>query len=212
MASSMVLSKGSSASKLLLRSLSGSQPSLILRSAIPSVRSFNTSVQMHSPEDTDDDCTAVDGYRRPDRSAVRLFPDVFDPLYPSRSLGQVLNLMDQFMENPFSSAIRGAGSRGWNAREDEEGLHLKLDMPGLGKEDVKVSVEQNMLVIKGEGEKESPDAEEVTRRRYSSRIELPSDAYKLDEIKAEMKNGVLKVVVPRMKEEERKDVFHVQID
>ncbi|WOH12193.1 hypothetical protein DCAR_0831693 [Daucus carota subsp. sativus] len=49
-------------------------------------------------------------------------------------------------------------------------------------------------------------------RRYSSRIELPQNVYKVDEIKAEMTNGVLKVRVPKVKEEERKDVFQVKIE
>ncbi|XP_063939845.1 heat shock 22 kDa protein, mitochondrial [Daucus carota subsp. sativus] len=59
------------------------------------------------------------------------------------------------------------------------------------------------LLIAGEGE---------DGRRYSSRIELPQNVYKVDEIKAEMTNGVLKVRVPKVKEEERKDVFQVKIE
>lgn len=139
---------------------------------------------------------------------------MLDPFSPTRSLSQVLNLMDQFMENPYISASRGIGAgirRGWDAKETEDGLVLRVDMPGLGKEDVKVSVEQNMLTIKGEGGKESEDDEEGARR-YSSRIDLPEKLYKVDQIKAEMKNGVLKVVVPKMKEEERNDVFSVKVE
>nr|KJB51436.1 hypothetical protein B456_008G216100 [Gossypium raimondii] len=137
---------------------------------------------------------------------------VFDPFAPTRSLSQVLNMMDQFMESPFLSASRGMGGglrRSWDAKETEDALNLRIDMPGLGKEDVKVSVEQNTLVIKGEA-KESE--EEENGGRYTSRIHLPEKVYKTDQIKAEMKNGVLKVVVPKMKEEERNDVIQVQID
>jgi len=137
--------------------------------------------------------------------------DVFDPFSPTRSLSQVLNMMDQFMENPLISGPRAGGlRRGWDARETDDALNLRIDMPGLGKEDVKVSVEQNSLVIKGEGAKESDDEENA--RRYSSRIDLPEKMYKTDEIKAEMKNGVLKVVVPKVKEEERANVFHVEVE
>nr|AFV46381.1 ACD-ScHsp26-like protein [Tamarix hispida] len=127
-----------------------------------------------------------------------------------------MNLMDQMVDNPFLSSPRGLGSavggirRGWDAREDENALYLKMDMPGLGKEHVKVSVEENTLVIKGQGEKETE--EEESRRRYSTRVDLTPNLFKTDGIKAEMKNGVLKVVVPKVKEEERKDVFQVQID
>lgn len=85
-------------------------------------------------------------------------------------------------------------------------------MPGLGKEDVKLSVEQSTLVIRAEAEKEAGDEEENVPM-YSSRIELPERLYKMDQIKAEMNNGVLKIMVPKVKEEEeRADVFHVKIE
>ena len=122
--------------------------------------------------------------------------------------------MDQMMENPFTALSRGMGGasrRGFDVREDKDALYLRVDMPGLGKEDVKVFVEQNTLIIKGEGDNESGDVSE-SGRRYSSRIDLPSELYKLDDIKAEMKNGVLKVLVPKVKEDERKDVFQVNVE
>lgn len=50
------------------------------------------------------------------------------------------------------------------------------------------------------------------RRRYSSRIEIPEKGYKLDQIKAEMKHGVLQVAIPKVHKEERGDVIEVQID
>lgn len=103
------------------------------------------------------------------------------------------------------------GRRSWDAKETEDALNLRIDMPGLGKEDVKVCVEHNNLIIKGDGEKESEDEETGGSGRYTSRIQLPDKIYKIDQIKAEMKNGVLKVVVPKIKEEERNDVIQVQV-
>nr|AEI61933.1 putative small heat shock protein [Triticum aestivum] len=61
----------------------------------------------------------------------------------------------------------------------------------------------------------------ASRVVFSNRIPLvramenllaASDVYRMDQIKAEMKNGVLRVVVPKVKEEERKDVFEVNVD
>jgi len=188
-------------------------------SAVPSVaRSFNTNAEMTTFDDGD---RSVDVDRRSDqdRSVSRrgdsvpgFFSDVLDPFAP-RSLSQVLNLMDQLIDQPFMGASRGLGAgtrRGLDVKEDNEALYLRMDMPGLDKEYVKVYVEQNTLVIRGEAEKESEDEE--YGRRYSSRIDLPPNLYKLDEIQAEMKNGVLKIRVPKVKEEERKDVFQVQIE
>ncbi|KAG8381521.1 hypothetical protein BUALT_Bualt06G0130400 [Buddleja alternifolia] len=142
-----------------------------------------------------------------ERSRVNVgVADVFYPFSTRSSLSQILNMMDQFMESPVTSALR----RNWEAKETADGLHLRMDMPGLSKEEVKVSVEQNTLIIKGEDKKEFEDDE--SGRRYTSRIDLPERLYKTNEIKAEMKNGVLKVFLPKIKEEERSDVFHVNVE
>ncbi|CAA6665003.1 unnamed protein product [Spirodela intermedia] len=90
--------------------------------------------------------------------------------------------------------------RGWDVREDDGVLYLPIDMPGLTKEHVNVSVDENKLVVRGEG------------REYSSRIDLPPEVYHLDMVRAEMKNGVLKVVVPKVKAYERKDVVQIQVE
>ncbi|KAK2351598.1 heat shock 22 kDa protein, mitochondrial [Trifolium repens] len=211
MASSLAVKRFLSSTNLLSKSL---------RPAVASTtsRSFNTNAMRQYDEHSDDRNVDID--RRSDRSFPRtrrddLFSDVFDPFSPTRSLSQVLNMVDQLMDNPFLSATRGIGAggvrRGWDAKETEDALHLRVDMPGLSKEDVKISVEQNTLTIKGEGAKESEEEEEGVRR-FSSRIDLPEKLYKIDQIKAEMKNGVLKVIVPKMKEEERNDVINVKVE
>ncbi|KAL8520011.1 hypothetical protein ACS0TY_010811 [Phlomoides rotata] len=187
------------ASSLALKRLVSS--SLLSRSLRPSSRLFNTNaVRQYDSDDRDVD--------RPNRRVFSPFSDAFGPfpLSTRSSLSQVLNMLDQIMESPAISNVR----RNWDARESGEGLHLRVDMPGLGKEDVKVSVEHNTLVIQGEGKKESEEDE--GGRRYSSRIDLPEKLYKTNEIKGEMKNGVLKLFVPKIKEQERSDVFHVNVE
>eukprot|EP00268_Persea_americana_P057545 TRINITY_DN69000_c0_g1_i1.p1 TRINITY_DN69000_c0_g1~~TRINITY_DN69000_c0_g1_i1.p1 ORF type:complete len:216 (+),score=63.27 TRINITY_DN69000_c0_g1_i1:200-847(+) len=211
----MLASRKALSSSLMQKLITPFRP---LSSASSTIRSFNTNVQV-SDEGGHDDSLDID--RRSERSISRrggrddsIVSDVLDPFFPSRSLSQVLNLMDQMMENPFTALSRGMGGasrRGFDVREDKDALYLRVDMPGLGKEDVKVFVEQNTLIIKGEGDNESGDVSE-SGRRYSSRIDLPSELYKLDDIKAEMKNGVLKVLVPKVKEDERKDVFQVNVE
>ncbi|KAI3917455.1 hypothetical protein MKX01_029247 [Papaver californicum] len=181
--------------------------------------SSSSSTQMQNLNENergiDIDRTSSDSLSRR-RGNPTLFSDVLDPFTPSTSLSSLFNMMDNFMDSPFTNPRGGVGGggiglrRGWDAREDENCLCLKIDMPGLSKEEVNVSVDQNTLSIKGEGGKESDDEGSV--RRYSSRIDLPPKVYKLDEIRAEMKNGVLKVFVPKVKEEERSDVVQVNVE
>ncbi|EPS71282.1 hypothetical protein M569_03477 [Genlisea aurea] len=196
------------ASSIVLKKLIS--PSLLCRSLRPAVataqpishRLFNT----NAVRDYDSDDRDVETDRFGDRRVFSPLRGVFGPFSArSGSLSQLLNMMDQFAESPVSSSVR----RNWNVRETDDGLHLRVDMPGLGKEDVKVCIEQNTLMIRGEVKEES---DEEDARRYSSRIDLPKSLYKANEIKAEMKNGILRVFVPKMKEEERSDVFQVRVE
>ncbi|KAI4976165.1 hypothetical protein ZWY2020_049772 [Hordeum vulgare] len=112
------------------------------------------------------------------------------------------------------SSTAGASRLGrWVTKEDDGAVYLKVPMPGLTKEHVQVCADKNILVIKGEGQKQPWDGDDDSAvPRYNRRIELPADAYKMDKIKAEMKNGVLWVTLLKLKEEERKDVFHVKVE
>ncbi|XP_047327092.1 heat shock 22 kDa protein, mitochondrial [Impatiens glandulifera] len=211
------------ASSIALKKLLSSSSSNLVPSSLRSIRAvvypatsrlFNTNALRQFEEGDDrrvDDVDRRSANRSPFRRAD-LLSDVFDPFSSStRSLSQILNAMDHMMDLPFGGGSRGGIRRGWDAKETEDGLYLRMDMPGLGKEDVKISVEQNTLVVRGEGEKEVED-DENSRSRFSSRVDIPDKFFKLDQIKAEMKNGVLKVMIPRVKEEERKDVINVNVE
>lgn len=77
-------------------------------------------------------------------------------------------------------------------------------MPGMTKEDVKVWVEEKMLVVKAEkvAKKKSPEEEEdgewsaKSYGRYSCRIALPENV-QFEKIKAEVKDGVLYITIPK---------------
>jgi HSP20 family protein len=140
---------------------------------------------------------------------------VFDRFGAPTSLGRLLGLMEDAVAAPGRGGLSSTARRGWSvAKEDDDAVYLKVPMPGFGKEHVKVSAEKNILVIKGEGEKDAWDGDKDDNAvpRFNRRIELPADAYKLDKIKAEMKNGVLMVTVPKLKKEERKDVFQITVE
>ncbi|XP_048229460.1 15.7 kDa heat shock protein, peroxisomal [Ricinus communis] len=83
---------------------------------------------------------------------------------------------------------------------------FKLNVPGYSKEEIKVQVEEgNILHIKAEVGKEEERGKDIVwhvaergtgKRNFSREIELPENV-KVDQIKAQVENGVLTIVVPK---------------
>ncbi|KAL9666472.1 hypothetical protein QQ045_000805 [Rhodiola kirilowii] len=97
----------------------------------------------------------------------------------------------------------------WDIHDDKNEIKMRFDMPGLAKEDVRVAVEEDVLVIKGEKKKkeEGKEGEQdawmaKSYSSYNTRLQLPDNVDK-DKIKAELKNGVLFVTIPKMKIERK---------
>lgn len=100
-------------------------------------------------------------------------------------------------------------------KEDDKSYKLRYEVPGLSKEEVKITIDDGVLSIKGEHKEEegSDDEDEHWSSRsygyYNTSVVLPDDA-KVDDIKAELKDGVLSIIVPKS-EVSKKNVKHVQI-
>lgn len=83
-------------------------------------------------------------------------------------------------------------------KHDEDAMYLKMEMPGVGKEDVKIYIEGSIrtyeLCVKGIRKLDSKfDDEKTCHKSYECRVSLmPILKYRADMIKAEMVNGVLK--------------------
>jgi HSP20 family protein len=86
--------------------------------------------------------------------------------------------------------------------EDEKEYVIKAEVPDVRREDVKVSVENGLLTISGERkfEKEEKDKKYHRVERaygyFSRSFSLP-DAAEAEQVKAEYKDGVLHVHVPK---------------
>jgi len=96
-----------------------------------------------------------------------------------------------------------------NTREGEFAYYIEVDLPGISKEQIEITTEDNVLTISGERKlKEEIQEEdyykvESTYGKFSRSFTLP-EKIDVSAIQAESKNGVLEVVIPKLKEEETK--------
>ena len=90
-------------------------------------------------------------------------------------------------------------------KEKDNGYEFEIDLPGFAKDEVKVSLENGYLTISAEkgldkDEKEKETGRYIRRERYAgacSRSFYVGKEVHQDDIKAEFKHGILKLLVPK---------------
>ena len=123
---------------------------------------------------------------------------------PVVTLGREL---DRFMDETFGRLTpAGATPTSWtpamDASEDEHGLLLEIEVPGLAPEEVEVTTDQGLLTIKGEksATRERDGVRALVTERVHGRfvrtLQLPQGVDE-SKVEAEFENGVLRIRVPR---------------
>ncbi len=134
----------------------------------------------------------------------------FDPF---RNLDQAADRMRKIMSNMEQGIkIEGGGFIPIvDIAEDSKAVYFHVELPGIKKEDVKVNVdEDNVLIIKGEKKPLIPKDTTVHRNETSSgeferRFILPDDLDK-DKIEAKYENGLLDITIMKEEKPEPKEV------
>ena len=119
--------------------------------------------------------------------------------------GRLNSLWDDFFA-PARALVKNEGLWSWNpvvdVYENDDAIVMKAELPGVDKEHITVDIEGRTLTLKGERAAENEVKEEnyYRRERVHGRFErsfaLPLEVDP-DTIKAEFKDGVLKIEVPK---------------
>lgn len=125
-------------------------------------------------------------------------------------------LMEDFDRNLFSRQNgRQQMTPAVNIRENEEGFVLEMAAPGMQKSDFKINLDNNVLTLSAEKQEEKEEnTERFSRREFNygsfcRSFNLPK-TINLDKIKADYKDGILLVSLP--KREEAKVAVNRQIE
>ncbi len=95
--------------------------------------------------------------------------------------------------------------------EQDDAYVIKAELPGVDKKDISVDLKGRTLVIKGERASENEVKQghyyrrERTFGKFQRAFSLP-DVLEADKIKAEFKDGVLRITVPKSEEVKPKQV------
>jgi HSP20 family protein len=134
---------------------------------------------------------------------------------PFRNLSSLQDQVNRLFESNFRGQTDESALTTWapsvDIYETENELVLKADLPEVVEKDIDIHVENNMLTIRGERKFEQKVKEENYLRveraygSFSRSFSLPNTV-DTEAIRAEYRNGVLTVVMPKRAESKPKQV------
>ena len=131
-------------------------------------------------------------------------------MYSNRNQGWIPSIFNDFFNDTWMPAKFTGTTPAINVSEDEKAYKVEVAAPGMTKEDFKISVANDDLVISMEKKtdnKEEDEKKKYLRREFSyskfeQRLTLP-DNIERQNICANMNDGVLAIVIPKKTEEEK---------
>jgi len=122
-------------------------------------------------------------------------------------------LFDDFFGRPLARTewTEGVWSPTVDISEDKDNVIIRAEMPGTKKEDVNISIQDNVLTLKGEKKQEKEEKDKNyhrVERSYGSfcrSFQLPTSV-KTDKIKANYRDGVLNITLPKTEEVKPKQI------
>ena len=120
------------------------------------------------------------------------------------------NELNRLFDNPLSELARSTEFFNvWvpplDLYEDKDQLTVKVEVPGMKKEDIALSVHEGALSISGERKEQNGHEDSETYRserlygKFNRTVTLPSPVA-VEKIKASYKDGILTVTLPKTEE------------
>jgi len=106
-----------------------------------------------------------------------------------------------------------------NIRETKDSYEVEMAAPGMKKEDFKIELDRNILTISSEkteeyeeqGEEEKYSRKEFSYQSFQRSFSLPKEVVDEDKIKAQYRDGVLHLTIPKKEEAKQKPPRKIEI-
>ncbi len=138
-------------------------------------------------------------------------PAYWEPFFGLRGLqGEMNRLFTDFFSEPSEKSL-AAVIPAVDLVETKDAIQVKVELPGVKKEDVEISLKDDFLVIKGEKKEEREEKGENryymerTYGSFSRVVTLPAKV-KEDKIRASYKDGVLEIHLPKAEEAKPREI------
>jgi len=114
-------------------------------------------------------------------------------------------MIDRFFETP---SFVERGYKRSNIATTDEDYRIQLAVPGLSKDDVKISVDDSVITISHE-KKETDDKTYYFTSTFKKEYSLPYDCEE-DNIVSKLENGVLEITIPRIKKKNSERLIEIK--
>lgn len=114
-------------------------------------------------------------------------------------------------ERPWSTGGLEMAAPPVDLYEEKDEIVAKIELPGMGKEDIQVDISDRLLTVRGEKKrKEAAKDEDYFRSErsfgsFSRSVEIPVEVH-VDRARASFKDGVLEIRVPRSEAAKKREI------
>jgi HSP20 family protein len=135
----------------------------------------------------------------------------------AESFGGFRDQLDSYFEDWFGRSMAGTTAPRTDVTEDDQHVHVCVELPGVERKDIDISIKGDRLIIKGEKKLEQQDKEEQdgfvvhrverTYGKFQRTLQVPYETAP-EQIEAEFKDGVLKIRLPKPPQEQSRMQAH----